>query len=364
MRSFGFPAALCIALSLACGAYARAAGEPTRLTSSGGVVWYTDSGRNALGRMYANGAIREFALPPGGQPELIIPDGSGGVWFSRRGDPRPWHSDSHAALSVRAIGAPPYSWIERMLPDRDGSIVVVESGGTARSLYRATKEINTRITDIPAQPRLDMPSIAPDGSVWFNIENQTQVARLDGSLLTVVTMPNVFMRGHSPGPPFFQVSRAQDVFFEIARIGDCRGAWDRGISLASSGGYPGAPFEAAGDGNGGGWVSDCALQMVVHIPVSLGSHHYFPQPDCPRDLVSDGARGVWFLRDRTQTIVHIDGGGNVATYPIRDPDGDVGSLGVDGAGTLWFVERAANRIGFIRKGSVHEVALGDGSESR
>jgi streptogramin lyase len=328
--------------------------DPTVLAASGLGAWYSNPGRQAIGRVSPDGSHREVALPGDGSAELIVADGNEGAWFTRYRQRKLWHVTKQLELEALDIPGTEKSTAVHLLPQRDRSVLVVVDDGIAKTLYRATLAHGLTSIEVPESVNLGLLGFAADGTVWFNVNDKDHVAKLAGDHVLVVD--------GSPTTLTPETKRVSSALYDVmVPYGESSRGELIGTLGPSSGSYRGyLPMEIVDDGRGGAWIANCSRDTVEHVSSARDeAARSFSAEGCPAEPVSDGNGGVWFLRYRPQIVVHVDRAGSSQEYRVPNPGANVRSLSLDDAGTLWFAEAAVNRIGFVQSGSIREIDLGN-----
>jgi streptogramin lyase len=138
-----------------------------------GNLWFTDEGTpQAIGRVVpATGAITEFPLPPGHDPQFIAAGPDGNLWatdfpeierITPEGSITPFSAGLNAGSAPEGIAAGP-----------DGAIWFTDRG-TTKAIGRITT--SGQITEFPLNAGADPFEIArgADGAMWFTDEGSTR----------------------------------------------------------------------------------------------------------------------------------------------------------------------------------------------
>ncbi len=321
--------------------------NPSSIAGSFSGAWFTNDGRDAVGIARPDGTLREFSLPRGHSPQLIISDGKGGAWFSEA-DGIVGHTDSGgdvAEVSLSSIGDRSPPRIVRLLPQPGGSLLVVSAYPSG--LFRISSDRAVSRVLLTANLNLWEVGVSDDGAVWFNVTDADNLAKISTS--------KIVLERASPVKLAPDVTRANPVFYSLQQ--DSKTSVLLGTLQQSGGALSNSPPEAVSDGRGGVWILDCFHDSVRRV--SSGMDRHFDVTGCPEKGISDDAGGVWFVADRSQTLRHISLQGISTSYKFPNQTATPGNLTLDAQGVLWFTEHGANRIAFLKDGRFSEIDLGN-----
>jgi len=319
--------------------------DPAFVAGSASGAWFTNGDRDTVGFVRADGSQAEYPLSPSRSPNLIISDSKGGAWFSEAGalighvDPRG---------ETREISLAPVSKstrIARLLLQPNGSLVVVTAYPS--KIFRILPDLTVQPIQLPPTVDISQIGVGDDGSIWFNIKDHTDVAKLDGANFSIVAV--------SPKNLSADVTRANEAFYAIRQQ-------RTSVVLRASQQSTGMPWpdstEGVNDGRGGVWIIDCFSDSVRHV-TSSGATHRFGDLGCPEKAISDTAGGIWFIADRSRTLWHITSSDASSRYRLPNQIATPGNLTLDAEGVLWFPEHGINRIALLQNGNFREIDLGN-----
>ena len=284
-----------------------------------GNVWFTEPGRNAIGRMTPRGVLAEFFSPtPAGSPQGITTGSDGNLWFTvgdhasaAVGRITPTGAIDEVHFPTNRFAAPEPYFIARGLDDdlwlTDPGIAIV----VRLTIDLAFVDAGAAFTRYQALEAPGAVAEGPDGNMWFTSDLWI-VQQLVGGPSVGYPLPH-----GSPGSP----------------------------SGAN------APLGLAAGPDGNLWVAGNAGRRLLRIEFPVP-----PPPMSPRmteiPLAHDGAPplsitvgpdgNLWFTEDGP-AIGRATPAGVVTEFSI--PSGASAfaiTTGADGA--LWFTEPAANRI--------------------
>ncbi|HEY1680829.1 MAG TPA: hypothetical protein VGF98_04235 [Candidatus Tumulicola sp.] len=322
--------------------------DPGNVAPTGGGAWYTNSGRSTVGFARTDGTHVEYSLPGSGEPYAIMPDDAAGAWFSR-GDGRIWHVDSVGKVSSIDPGASGSAdgrdSSRSLLLDEDGSLLVVFQ--KPRRMVRVSAQLVLSAIPVPDAVELERSGAEPDGTRWFNMRDENDLARVDAARMTTVAATPVKL---SP-----EITRVNSAFYLIdqppnrsARLMANHGQYDRFDDSE----------QVISDIFGNVWLTQCFAGSIEH----LNSHLHgalFNEFGCPEFAVSDGSGGLWFLGDDATRLYHISQSDAVTRYPLPDPSAYPGRIAVAADGSVWLPEHGVNRIAYLKGGKFSEISLGN-----
>lgn len=174
-----------------------------------GNVWGAESNVKKLGRITPDGAITEFPVTSGRQPEFIAAGGDGNVWFAEsqslsNGMPPTYFVARISTADDSIKEFPALTGQGRinggMVTGADGNLWVLWAGGGGTSPNKIIR-VNTEGTatgfNLPASTDLNSllgkPVLGPDGNVWFAYANN--IARVTpAGTVTVYPVPTANAR--------------------------------------------------------------------------------------------------------------------------------------------------------------------------
>ncbi len=264
---------------------------------SGGVVWFTASGASMIGKIINDGTITEFPTTTSDSgPYGIAASGSGGMmWFTER-----------YAGQIGVI-APDGTITEYPLLDTASAPLGIAKGPDGNMWFAesATNKIG-RITSTGAIVEYDLTgspqwiTAGPDGKMWFTEPNDDTIGSIamDG---TVAEFPI----GSSTMPT------------AIAQAFDGR-LWFTQRTT---------PFHVSTITVGG-----VLAESQVVVEESNG-------------IIRGSGSVMWLTSSGSNAIGKMTGTGEIISYTIPTPVSHPLRLTMDGSGTIWFTEYAANIIG-------------------
>jgi virginiamycin B lyase len=255
-----------------------------------GNLWFTESARIAdkVGRITPRGVITEFAVPTA-QNSLggITAGNDGNLWFTEAGsDVTRMAGD---AMTKYAFGA---NGIGRITPS-----------GAVTEFIAGTSE---------ARPRFIAPSA--DGNLWF-------------------TESGIGLNQRSPFTP-------GDMFSKVGRI--TPGGVVTEFALPSSNGLPGYIIPGA---KGYMWFTEPNVRRIARLAPS-GTVIELAVPSAPLGLATGRDLDLWFT-EAAGMLGHISADGTVTEFPIPAAGSDPAYITTGPAGTLWFTDPGANKIGRV-----------------
>jgi streptogramin lyase len=152
--------------------------KPTYITSgSDGALWFTDPGRNAIGRMTTLGATTEFAIPTPVSDILGITKGpDDNLWFTEAGANRIGRITVTGTIAEFPIPSPSSS-PQQIAAGPDGALWFTE--GQAGKIGRITTSGTITEFEIPT-PHSEPAGITagPDGAMWFAEKRGNKIGRI------------------------------------------------------------------------------------------------------------------------------------------------------------------------------------------
>jgi virginiamycin B lyase len=202
-------------------------------TGVDGAVWFTEFGRDMVGRITRDGTIREFPVPGGGAPQSITVGPDRALWFSMGNgdkigrittqgmlkqfdipsvsfpndittgsDGNIWFAEGDANKIVKMLPTPPFTMTEYQVPTGNSNPVGL-AAGTDGNLWFAEQAGNKigrlttdgSFTEFPVPTLSSFPlylSAGPDGNMWFTEFNKAKVGRI------LVLAPNTITEFSTP----------------------------------------------------------------------------------------------------------------------------------------------------------------------
>lgn len=154
-----------------------------------GAVWFAERDTGKIGRLGANGALREYALPsPDAVPQGIVFAPDGDVYVTEQGSNAIARVDPETGAALDFPTPTPASTTQSGVLGPDGAIWFIERA--AAKVGRMT--LDGHFTEYPLTPG-SFPNrivVGPDGALWFSELRANKIGRIttDGTL-TEYSMP-------------------------------------------------------------------------------------------------------------------------------------------------------------------------------
>lgn len=269
----------------------------TIVTGPDGNLWFTEAGRNAVGRMAPDGTLTEFELSGAVVIPLGIAAGSdGNLWVTSI---NPVISRVTPSGVVTTFTVPtPNGGAYGITAGPDGALWFTESG--ADRIGRIT--VAGSITEFPVAPNSHPHNITTgsDGNLWFTMASAAKIGRLTlGGALTEFPIPS------------------GSVAYDIA---------------------------AGPDGNL--WFTQPEAQKIARLGTN-GTITEFAAGGPPYGICAGPDGNVWFGMASPDFIARVTPTGGVTAFAIPTPDAGILSCTSGPDGKVWFVENLENRIGNI-----------------
>lgn len=312
-------------------------------SSSG--AWFTNGDRDTVGIVHPDGSHAEYPLTSGRSPNLIISDGKDGAWFSEAGALVGHVNARGETREISLTAVAKNTRIARLLLQPDGALLVVTAYPS--QLFRILSDLTVRSINVPATVDISQIGVGDGGSIWFNVKDQSDVAKLDGANLSIEAV--------TPKKLSADITRANEAFYSIRqqRTSVVLGTLQQSTGVS----WPDSTV-AVNDGRGGVWIIDCFSDGVRHV-TSTGTTHRFSDLGCPEKGISDGTGGIWFIADRSRTLWHITLNDASSSYRLPNQIATPGNLTLDAQDVLWFPEHGINRIASLQNGYFREMDLGN-----
>jgi streptogramin lyase len=319
--------------------------DPAFVAGSSSGAWFTNADRDTVGIVRVDGSHAEYALSPGRSPNLIISDGRDGAWFSEA-SALVGHVDPHGETrEISLTSVSKNTRIARLLLRPDGALLAMTAYPS--KLFRILPDLTVQPINVPPTVDISQIGMGDDGSIWFNVKDQTDLAKLDGANFSIVSV--------APKKLSADITRANEAFYAVSQQ---RTSVVLGASQQSTGmPWPDSTV-AVSDGRGGVWIIDCFSDGVRHV-TSNGMTRRFSDLGCPEKGISDSAGGIWFIADRSRTLWHITSSDVSSSYRLPNQIATPGNLTLDARGVLWFPEHGINRIASLQNGYFREIDLGN-----
>ena len=288
-----------------------------------GNLWFTESGRNQIGRITLAGQITEFSVPTANsQPDGIAAGPDGNLWFTEN------HGDQ----------------IGRITP----------AG---------------QITEFPVPTASSYPfGIAggPDGNLWFTESGRNQIGRITpAGQITEFPVPTAssYPFGIAAGPDgnlWFTESGGN----QIGRITPAGQITEFPVPTASS-----YPFGIAAGPDGNLWFTESGGDQIGRI-TPAGQITEFPAPpsgSAPVGIAAGPDGNLWFTetvgdqiepitpaeigRITTAEIGRITPAGQITEFSLPTADSAPFGIAAGPDGNLWFTELGGDKIGQVGAGA-------------
>jgi virginiamycin B lyase len=285
--------------------------------SSDGSLWFPETIAGFMGRLSADGKIREYPLPGGyANPYDAAADAQGDIWFGDYTGPNSFGQGAHAFIaridrtgSVVETPFPnhcPYnvSSASSLSPDSLGGVWFGVSCPGAVGYETPQHRISQFLTPSPTG------IILGSGYLWIGAYNELQKYALNGVLLATYTGLNA----------------------------------DAGITASPDGHI---------------WFLSSFYQTVGDFDPSTGTSTIITLPSCgcSRSIGNptfgpDGA--LWFTEDFNINNQILPGGlgrlmatGSFSEYHSYEPRSSPSGIAVDSTGRIWFSDSGASKIGYV-----------------
>jgi virginiamycin B lyase len=197
-------------------------------------------------------------------------------------------------------------------------------------------------------------AVAPDGQVWFTDALADSIGHLapDGSIELIPLPTGVTQFGRLAVAPDGAVWFTDSWTNSVVRLKD--GAFTPYEARSANAG----PFGVAVDDNGVAWA---ALQNANKL-VRIGSDGQLAEFEIPTraagptDVALDASGAVWFVELRAGKIGRF-ADDRFTEYSIGSGSAGLTSLAVARDGTVWFAELREHKLGRLRDGKLSEVRL-------
>ena len=318
-------------------------GKPAELVvAPDGVVWFTDNGAAAVGRLAPDGTVRMFPVSAGRQPASIGIGPGGEVWFTQ-----------YAWSEPAQPGDPP--------PATPGPSAIGRIGldGTVTEFPLPTQANKWMGGDDPLSSAGPGGITAgPDGAMWFTESGAGQIGRIgpDG----VITEYPVPRREGSPGSPFpYGIIPGPDgALWFHEQIAARLGRIDPGTKVITE--YelhprPSNRMEWSSGGplvrgpDGGFWFGDW-LTTIYRVGTSglMTPFRIAPPADGIRAIVAGPDGQLWFADQRSPAVFRMTTKGVVTKLwvPPGAPKAweSFGGMTVAPDGAVWVTQPWANKI--------------------
>ncbi len=289
-----------------------------------GSMWFTEFEGDRIGRITTSGTVTEFAVPTaGGGPYGITAGPDGNIWFTESKGNNIGRITPTGAITEFPLPTPDGEPVG-ITAAPDGNLWFTESGGNKIGRITPTGEI----TEFPLPTAESAPggiTVGPDGNVWF-----TEFSRIGR-----ITLLGDFV-GNDGRP---EIS---------ARILPTHTVSEFSIETINS--EPSA-ITAGPDGNL--WFTESGAGQIGRI-TPTGAITEFAEGifrnelgSSPSAITTGDDGNVWFTDGLTGRIGRITPTGTVTEFLVDQEYSEPAGIAANGD-TVWFTERNANRIGWIR----------------
>jgi virginiamycin B lyase len=270
-------------------------------------VWFTENLANKVGRVAADGTVKEFAIPTERSGAVrIAPAAKGdGMWFAEYAADKIAHVDANGGITEHELAgdAAPYG----VAVDDDGDVWFTASH--ANRIGRLSP--SGRLTEFAVPTANAVPwdiTKGADGAMWFSEYGANKIGRIDAA-------------GRVTEHP---IPTANSVPSGVAA------AEDGTIWFTENAGDKIGRVDAAG--------------RIAEFPIPLKDDNIIGT-SAPTDIAPGPDGAMWFAEPGSNAVGRITAGGDVTHYAV--PTDDNGSQVIEpGHGnTLWFTEVNRSRIG-------------------
>ena len=297
-------------------------GPTTLAIAPDGVIWFTLSAGNAIGRMNPDGTgLVEYALPhPDSSPRIIALGADGNMWFSEHAGNRIGRISPRGAIAEFPLPTPA-SQPRAIALGADGNIWV--GLFAAGKIGRVTPDGVITEFSIPT-PDSGPRALAagPDGNIWFSEFKAGKIGRITpAGQVTEFALPR-----SNAGPGDITVGADGHLWFvELAGTMD-------GLEL---------------DGNRVARITLDGDLTEFRIPSQSGS---------PINIAVGPDRNIWYTKGAS--LGRVTSAGTITEFPVGEAARTVGlTAGSDRqppdrlTNRLWFTDPVGNRIAFLSFGS-------------
>ena len=168
-------------------------GNPNYIAAGAdGNLWFTDGTFNSIGKVTTAGVISEFPVPTVGGcfPTSIAPGPDGNVWFTCNALSQVGRIAPDGAITMFPLPVP-VTLPRSIAAGPDGNLWIAETGASNGIERMTTAGVITGTFPFPS-PALSPESIVagPDGNLWFTEFHENQVGRITtGGLFTSFPIP-------------------------------------------------------------------------------------------------------------------------------------------------------------------------------
>lgn len=171
--------------------------SPSDITKGNdGALWFTDPGRNVIGRITTAGAITEFAIPTADSGPMGIAAGAdGAVWFTEEQANKIGRITAAGTFTEFAIPTAK-STPKSMAAGKDGALWFTETDGNKIGRIATNGAITEYVVPTPQSGPFGI-TAGPDAAVWFTERDGGKVGRItsDG----VIVEYGLHQRAHPYG---------------------------------------------------------------------------------------------------------------------------------------------------------------------
>jgi len=224
-------------------------------------------------------------------------------------------------------------------------------------IWRYGASATPTVVEYPMLVTGDIPAtlaIAPDGAVWFTIENSSALGVVrDGQVERV-------SRGRQSLEPLgLAIGTAGDVWFTDT-MSKSIGVWspERGVvwfqlptGVTQFGRMVVAP-------DGGVWVADSWSNALVRFHDGQFTAYQASTPNAnPYGVAIDSSGTVWATLQGANQLVRVDADGRTAELELPTRLAGPTDVAVDGSGAVWFLELRAGKLGRYAAGRFDEFPI-------
>ena len=285
-----------------------ASSEPAGIAAGpDGNLWFTEFGRDQIGRITPAGQITEFPVPTAGSdPDGIAAGPGGNLWFTESGGDRIGRITPAGQITefpVRTAGSYPYG----IAAGPDGNLWFTESGGN--QIGRITPA--GQITEFSVPTANSAPvgiAAGPDGNLWFTETTGDEIGRIT---------------------PAGQITEFL-------------------VPTANS-----APVGIAAGPDGNLWFTESGGDQIGRI-TSAGQITEFPVPtanSAPVGVAAGPDGNLWFTENHGDQIGRITPAGQITEFPVQTANSTPVGIAAGPDGNLWFAEFGGDKIGQVGAGA-------------
>jgi virginiamycin B lyase len=235
--------------------------------------------------------------------------------------------------------------------------IVVVGAVFAILAWRYGPKATPTVVEYPMLVTGDIPAalaVAPDGAVWFTIENSSALGVVRGGQVERV------LRGRESLEPLgLAVAGTGDVWFTDT-MSKSLGVWspERGVAwfqlptgVAQFGRMAVAP-------DGAVWVADSWSNALVRLRDGQFTAYQASTPNAnPYGVAIDSSGTVWATLQAANQLVQVDAAGRSAELELPTRLAGPTDVAVDRSGAVWFLELRAGKLGRYAAGRFDEFPI-------